>query len=273
MTDHLMRAVNCKTFENIGIGLVSRDFKGLSSPLRLCGMGDIHGSARAVKLVLEELKKVREGNGRVVMTGDLIDNRTKGSKSFYHGGEAPMGEIDRIGELFEEYKDHIDAVVGGNHCHRTWKETGEDPLRRMCMTHKIPYHPDAMVVVYRVGKQKCTPRNKGQYPNVYTVFLSHGSRSGRKEGTKLQKVIDYREVINADIMLSGHSHDLTGHRGSWVDIEKASDTLLLHDKVYLNCGSYQNYIGYPVEKNMSPAPMGCVWVTLGHHERMIKFEL
>ncbi len=203
MQDH-SRAVNCKSFDDIGIGLVSKDFKGATSPLRLCGMGDIHGSARAVKLVRKELKKVQECGGRVIMTGDLIDNRTKHSISFYHGGEAPMSEIDRIGELFEEFKDNIDTVVGGNHCHRTWKETGEDPLRRLCMTHKIPYHPDAMTIIYRVGKQKCVPHNKAQHPNIYTVFVSHGSRSGRKEGNKLHVVWESTDVIFHVMVLLAH---------------------------------------------------------------------
>lgn len=262
---------NCTSFHKrgIGVGVVIKDFTGCKSPLIISALGDIHGDAKIYKKVEEKLKEAREKDSRILLVGDLIDNKTVLSKSFSHGVDSPHTEIDCLSSLFKKFGAYIDGVVGGNHDMRTFKYSGEDAIRRLCLQYTIPYHPDAMVVIYRIGKtvnnhiSKISGHRKDGGPVTYKVFMSHSMRGGRKEGGKLQKVVDYRNITNADVFLAGHSHDVTTHKGGYIDITY-SGTLAFKEQLFVNCGSFQNYSGYMVANNYPPLPQGMATISLDH---------
>lgn len=93
--------------------------------------------------------------------------------------------------------------------------------------------------------------------------MSHSNRSGRKEGSKLQKVVDFKNITNADIFLSGHSHDLTTHKGGFIDISHKG-VLKIKEQLFVNCGAFQPYAGYIVAHNFSPLPNGFALLELNN---------
>lgn len=265
------RSCHCKSYykNGIGIGVVHKDFSKLKNPLRIYAMGDIHGKKEAVEKAEVKLKEAKSEGARVLLTGDILNFATKDSISFYHGAESPQEETERVTKLLHKYADCIDGIVSGNHDERSNKYSGLDTLKTICQSSGIPYHSDALVLLYKIGSvaftraaRAETGRNDGG-PVIYKVFLTHSSRGGRKIGSRIAKVVDLQEVIDADIYLSGHSHDITSHRGCKLFISRLG-VIRFKEQVYANCGSFQNYTGYAVTKNFPPAPCGCVIVTLNN---------
>ena len=186
----------------------------------------------------------------------MFNAAIKDSKSHEHGAEALLEEIDRVEELINDYKHIISGCVSGNHDQRVFKTTGEDSLRRICKNAKIAYQPNALVLVFKFGKNGNGDRL------VYSIFLTHTLRGGRKEGTKLQKVVDLRDVIDCDAYLAGHSHDLSTHKGTIIKVDTRNGSLSLKQRVFGNCGSEFGYIGYPVAQNYAPSKRGVVRLRL-----------
>jgi len=183
-------AVNCHVFnqDGLGIGLVVREHPASLAKLYLIGAGDLHGDAEGIRRFREVFKWAREHSARILLTGDMYDFRTRHSKSFEHGATAPAFEIDRVNDLIRNHADLIDGCVRGNHDIRPWRDAGEDPLRRICRDCSIPYHPDALVIIYKLGHNT----NEGNSTRVcYTVFLTHTLRGGRTAGSKLNKLVDF----------------------------------------------------------------------------------
>jgi predicted phosphodiesterase len=279
MTDDLDNdlSCNCRSFHRrgIGVGVVIKDFTACKAPLMICALGDIHGGSATYKLFDKTLEEVVKKNCRVLFTGDLIDNRINQSKSFTHGSESPHLELDMLSKIFEKYSSYIDGIVGGNHDVRTFRYAGEDPIRRLCLQYKIAYHPDALVIIYKVGEtsnKKIVKDRGGRHdkgPVIYKIFMSHSNRSGRKEGGKLQKVVDFKNITNADIFLSGHSHDLTSHKGGFIDISQKG-LLKMKEQMFVNCGAFQPYTGYIVNHNFAPLPNGYALLELNNTESDVK---
>lgn len=270
---------NCKTYDKagIGIGSIVYDYTGVKKPLKVYVIGDIHGGHEAVQKAEVKIKEAVSEKARILFTGDLLNYAIKDSVSFYHGAESPQIETERIKKLFKKYYKNIDGVVSGNHDQRSFKYSGLDTLKTICQDFGIAYHSNALVVIYKVGAWLCSGHrlvrnrhDKGPVP--YKIFLTHSSRSGRKVGGKLAKVVDLQEVIDADIYLSGHSHDLSSHRGSKISISN-SGILRVKEQMYVNCGSFQSYSGYAVSKNLPPAPAGCAVLSLHYSKFNIKLDL
>lgn len=273
MNDNL--SCNCRVFDErgIGIGLVEKDFSKIKQPLKILALGDVHGDAKAINRLADVLEHARTTESRVLLTGDLLDNKIKDSKSFYHGAEAPYKEIDRYYDLFDRYRHVIDGVVAGNHDERSYKYSGEDSIRRLCIPLGIAYHPDALVIIYKVGSAEGRKNNRHDCgPIIYTIYLSHSTRAGRKEGGKLQKVADFKNITNADVHLAGHSHDLSGCKGSYIDVSKRG-VLTMREQVFVNCGSFQDYIGYMVKGNYAPSPKGFATIFLDNKKHHVSFKV
>lgn len=260
-------AVNCRVFdkEGLGIGVVTREFDTALAKLYVIGAGDLHGDSDGVKRLREVFGWARDNCARVLLTGDMYDFRTRHSVSFEHGASAPAFEIDRVNDLIQEHADMIDGVVRGNHDVRPWRDAGEDPLRRVCRDCSIPYHPDALVILYKFGHASAESKSTRL---CYTVFLTHTCRGGRSAGSKLNKLVDLQEVIVADVYLAGHSHDLTTHKSNLIHVDRHNNGLIQRTRAFANCGGQFPYVGYPVAMNFPPSKRGVVRVRLDgrHHD-------
>lgn len=266
---------NCKSFNHIGIGIgvVKYNYTAIETNLKIYAIGDIHGGEDAVNKAELKMKEAVGTGARIVLTGDLLNYAMKDSVSFYHGAESPQVETERITALISKYAKNIDGVVSGNHDQRAFKYSGLDTLKSICLTNNIAYHSNCLLLVYRVGAASgCRQHRNDKGPLIYKIFLTHSSRGGRKVGSKLAKIVDMNEIVESDVYLSGHSHDLSSHRGSKI---YASNKGILRkkDQVYVNCGSFQSYQGYAVAKNLPPAPTGCAILELNCSKFEVKMNV
>ena len=100
----------------------------------------------------------------------------------------PMEQIQKAVGLFSPIKDKILAITTGNHERRTYNKEGIDLMeivaRQMGLYDK--FSKSGALVFVRFGEQSRGHKETKGTGNVrkmcYTIYTTHGSGGGRKEG-------------------------------------------------------------------------------------------
>ena len=78
----------------------------------------------------------------------------------------------------------------------------------------------------------------------YTIYMTHGARSGRKAGSKVNALMELSNIVNADIYIHSHSH-LGAIIPGVVNVpDLRNDKILVNDTLYINTAAALNYGGY-----------------------------
>ena len=157
--------------------------------------------------IKERIKYVKETpNAYAILNGDIINNATKTSVSdCYAEMLTPTQQMTRFVELFEPIKDKILCITSGNHENRTYNKEGID-ITRLCARElgiEDRYSKSGAVVFLRLGKQSPRFHNRRV---CYTIYCTHGTGGGRKEGAKATRLADMASIIDADIYIHSHTH-------------------------------------------------------------------
>lgn len=77
----------------------------------------------------------------------------------------------------------------------------------MCSQLGIPekYSPTTALLFIRFGKVTNHHGRKNSR-QLYTVYVTHGSGGGRKEGGKVNRLADLASIVDADIFIHAHLH-------------------------------------------------------------------
>ena len=160
------------------------------------------------KKIMEDIAYIRDTeNVFCVLNGDLMDCAIASSiGDTYAATLSPMEELRVCEELFAPIAHKILCVVPGNHERRHYKTNGIDLTRLMCRQLGIEdrYSSTTAVLFIRFGELK--DKDNHHRKALYTAFVSHGNGGGRKEGAKIQRLVDLSEIIDCDIYICGHSH-------------------------------------------------------------------
>lgn len=205
----------------------------------LC-MGDFHfGDAQADPVMVHDAMSwlLAEDNRYGIIAGDVLNMATRNSVSFEYGTVSPRESRENAVAVLRRAAHKILAVVNGNHDYRGEKEIGIDPLEWVCTELSIPYHGSEAAIQLKLGHYEHMAASK-RSPVSYVGYIAHGCRGGRKKGSKMQGVLDYREVIpNCDFYLGGHGHDPgVLPDAAWVADTTTSSVKLL-DQMFLVCGA------------------------------------
>lgn len=229
------------------------DYKEISIlPLADLHMGDINCD---FKRVMEWIDYVKNTPGAFcILNGDLMDVAIMGSiasKSVYVSSLNPMEQLQQCIAIFEPIKDKILAVLPGNHELRLMND-GLDLTEIMCSQLGIVdrFAPASVLLFIRVGRD--TDHSHRQRPVLYTVFCSHGRGGGRKEGGKLQRLVDLSAIVDADIYIHSHTHLPIIAKTSYYRVSGANSTVSKVDKLFVNTSSALEYGGYGEFQNYKP---------------------
>ena len=145
-------------------------------------------------------------NAYCVLAGDLLDCALKNSLGDCYTNLSPMEELSAMTNLLEPIAHKVIGIVGGNHEARHYRTNGVDMTRLMARQLGIEdkYSPDTAVIFLRFGGN-ADHRYHGR-AILYTIYLTHGSGGGRKEGGKIQRLADYANIIDCDCYICGHTH-------------------------------------------------------------------
>lgn len=203
------------------------------------------------ELVKTQIKAVQDNeNAYCILNGDIINNATKTSVSDnYAEMLSPMEQIKLFVDLFEPIKDKILAITTGNHENRSYKE-GVD-ITYLCATQlglSHLYAKEGVVIFLRFGKESknryATGHKEMKRMVLYTIYATHGSGGGRKEGSKAVRLADMASIIDTDIYIHSHSHLPMIMKEAFYRIDRKNSTCELVEKLFVNTGSCLNYGGY-----------------------------
>ena len=128
----------------------------------------------------------------VLVLGDLIDNATQGSKGcVFSQRMMPQKQIEMVIEMLAPIKDKIIFWADGNHCERSFRQTGSDPGYTMCLGL-------GCLDKYNYVHGFITVKAKGK---TYKIYATHNI--GKSE-SKLKTMA--RSHPDCDVIIGGHIH-------------------------------------------------------------------
>lgn len=220
-------------------------------------MADLHiGDSQCdYKSILERIEYIKNTpNAYCILDGDLMDTAIASSiGDTYSASIQPMEQLKHCVKLFEPLaKDgKILAVLSGNHENRVWKSDGIDITEILCAQLGIAdrYSPTTALIFIRFGKYKATKDKK----QMYTVYATHGSGGGRREGGKVNRLADLASIVDADCFVHAHSHLPLIFKESYYRVNAGNSSVALVDKLFINCAASLNYGGYGDKAGFKPA--------------------
>lgn len=206
-----------------------------------------------------------ENKTPVILLGDMLECSTRDSV-----GAGIFEQDDIVQEQLEKavriYKPLSEAglILGahmGNHCHRVFKHSGTNLTKIICDLLQTEYLGYGATHYIKVGDQK------------YIVYSTHGDGGARTTAGKLNSVLKLNKVVDADLYVCGHLHDLKHLEEQYYKVNKRNKTIEKKSKHYVISGSYLDHGGYAVQKNFPPVKKGNVKVNFSGLEDLIIIHL
>lgn len=247
------------------------DFEQLQIlPLADLHIGDIHSNGQKI---MEWLKYIEETpNCYTILNGDLMDTAIKTSIGDTYGATLrPMEQLQQCVKLFDPIKGKILAVTGGNHEARIYRSDGLDVTQMMCSQLGLEcYSPESALIFVQFGKQNAS---RHYWPMLYTIYCVHGSGGGRKEGGKINRLVDLSSIIDADIYLHSHTHLPAIVRNSYYRVDTQKKCTVKVDRLYLNTSSSLDYGGYGEVQSYKPNSLETPMIILDGRKRGMRAVL
>lgn len=218
---------------------------------------DLHiGSKKCdYKRINDRINSVKENDDTYcIILGDLLNNSTKTSVGdVYSEALTPMQQIEKAIELFKPIKNKIIACTSGNHERRSYKTDGIDLMWLFANELGIADRYDycACLVFVRFGISEARYHHRKQ---CYTIYLTHGDgQGGRTIGGKANGLQRRGLIVDADIIVTGHTHAPLSFRDSFFKIDYANSTVKQKEQLFVNASSTLDYEEYAELYGMRPS--------------------
>jgi len=190
-----------------------------------------------IKLVQNHMAK--NPNVFWVHLGDWCDYISPKDKRFDINNPAPsiIEQSRKAKQLFRNIKNGCIGTISGNHDHTIMQNYG-DVVRDISEDLQIPYLGDSGFV--KIQMQDSSGINGKRWS--YDIFLAHGFGGGRKYGSKINKVQDFAQYIDADFYLVGHFHSFIPIKNLALGITR-NGTMRMRPRWFIQCPAYLE--GYP----------------------------
>ena len=207
-----------------------------------CRCNEHEISARIAEIVADEC-------GLVVLNGDIMNTATKTSVSdIYTETLSPMQQIEAAVEMLRPIKERVIGATCGNHEARIYRTDGVDTMRLVCreLGCEDYYNPDGILIFLQFGRAKSHKKvdEKNLYKQIYTIYATHGTGGGRKEGAKAIRLADMAAIVDADIYIHSHTHLPMIMKNSYFRTDMRNKAAKPVDRLFVNCGANLDYGGY-----------------------------
>ena len=224
--------------------------------LEIHPMADLHigDNMCDFKSVMERIEHIKNTpNAYCILDGDLMDTAIASSIGDTYGANLqPMEQLKQCVKIFAPIKDKILCVTPGNHEHRTYKSDGLDITELMCAQLGIPqrYSPTTALLFVRFGRNKGTHHHR---PVMYSIYVTHGSGGGRREGGKVNRLADLASIVDADCYIHAHTHLPLVFKESFFRVSGSNSSVALVEKLFVNTAASLDYGGYGDKAGFKPA--------------------
>ena len=233
--------------------VIKRDLGKEFKEIKLLALSDFHIGDELcnLKLIKQVLNEVKESdNTFIILNGDLMNNGTKTSVSdIYSEQMTPTEQILKLCDILEPIKDKILVIHPGNHELRTLKNDGVDIIRLVAkQLHIEDRFSDGWWYLYLTFGM-----NNKQRPMMYTITGIHGYGGGRKNGGKINNLVEMSDKVIADLYIMGHTHTPIITRNTIFVPDYQHKSLVKKDKYYLMTNSFLEYGGYGEQYGYTPS--------------------
>lgn len=221
-------------------------------PLADWHLGDAMSDWQQIQKTLKHIEETP--NAYCILGGDLMDTAICSSIGDTYGANLkPMEQLRQCVKLFEPIKGKILAVLHGNHENRVYKSDGLDMTALMCdqLGIREKYSETTALLFIRFGEME-GHRNHHR-KSAYTVYMTHGTGGGRKEGGKINRLTDLAQIVDADVYICGHTHLPAILRTGYFRPSMANSSVSMVSKLYVNTAAALDYGGYGDIQGYKPA--------------------
>ena len=227
-------------------------------------IGDAHHDALELEAKMTQIK--HDERAMVIVNGDLLNTALKHSVSDVYSEQMPLGaQIDYATKLLEPIKDKIIAGTIGNHEYRAYKDVGVDVMAVVFANLGIAdrYIREGGLIFIRLGQNGKNNHGRQNPPKLwYSVYVTHGSGGGRKEGAKAIRLADMATTVDADIYIHSHTHMPMILRKGYYRADPYNCTGVMVDRLFVNTAASLNYGGYGQMYEYSPSSKRSPVITL-----------
>lgn len=212
-------------------------------------IGDSLCNLKAITNIVADVEQKR--NAYVILNGDLLNNATTTSVSdTYSEKVPPMDQINMLVGLLTPIKDRILFADTGNHEFRTYKQDGIDMMALVMAQLGLidRYGSEGGIIFLRFGHETDHGRKMR-----YSIYCTHGSGGGKKEGGKVNRLADLASIVDTDIYIHSHTHLPVVMKESFYRADSCNSSVKLVDKLFVNTSAQLKYGGYGQVQSMKPA--------------------
>lgn len=194
----------------------------------------------------------------VTLQGDLCDCGTRNSvTNIFRATMPPSQQKREMAAILEPIRDKILCILPGNHERRAGKDADDDPCYDIATKLDIEdrYRESIAFVRIALGMQhgKQLRSNGGGKPFAYYIAAIHGASGGSLPGAAINRADNYLQALDGvDVLIHGHSHRPYALRGSKLVIDAQNKLARQRPTLSMCAGSWLDYVGYPVDKQMRP---------------------
>lgn len=206
--------------------------------------------------IAEQIAAVKDNpSAYCILNGDLMNNATKTSVSdCYAASIPPQEQLTKLTELLEPIKDKILLINTGNHESRTYRNDGIDLSACLAINLGLEdkYTREGGVLFVRFGNAKLGGR-QGNSRITYSLYATHGSGGGRREGGKINRLADLASIVDTDIYVHSHTHTPAVLKQSFYRLNQQKMSVACVDKLFVNSSAMLNYGGYGEIASFKPS--------------------
>ena len=207
-----------------------------------------------MEAIREQIAYIRRTpNAYVICNGDLMNNATKNSVSdCYAEIIPPMEQLQTLCELLEPIKSRLLLLTRGNHEARTFHSDGIDLTALLAKQLDVydKYVREGGVLFLRFGKISSHNHNRKQ---LYSIYCTHGSGGGRKEGSKAIRLADMASIVDCDLYCHAHSHLPIIMKQNFFRVDTSNSCVTEVEKLFVNTASQLKYGGYGQTYEFKPS--------------------
>lgn len=254
-----------------------RELEGIKIEL----FSDLHLGSKKCNYseIQERIKRVKENdNVYALILGDVLNNSTKTSVGDVYEEElTPMQQVNLAIRTFEPIKDKILGICSGNHERRSYKTDGVDLLYFMASELGLSnsYDYSACLLFVRLGCDSNRVKSgKNSRKICYSIYMTHGDgQGGRTIGGKANGLQRRGQIVNADIVITGHTHAPLSFRDCCFEVDYQNSSFHKKEQLFVNASATLDYEEYAELFGMRPSSIISPKIILSGKKKIFSAEM
>lgn len=130
------------------------------------------------------------------------------------------------------------------------------------------YSPEGVLIFLRFGTPAMRGRHKDRKERQrYTIYATHGTGGGKKEGAKAINLADLAGIVDADIYVRSHTHQPMHFTQGFYRACECNSTAAIVERHFVSTGGALDYGGYGQAKEYKPSSKAAPVIRLTAREK------